>query len=75
MHTDPFWTLDSEAGTLLTIHLNLFVGTVVMYAGSRPDLQALLQDALEFNVVSAFRCLTFALITYSSLRSIEASFV
>ncbi|KAJ7246589.1 acyl-CoA dehydrogenase NM domain-like protein [Mycena haematopus] len=57
MHTDPIWTLDGAAGTLVTIHLNLFVGTIAKYAHSRPDLEAILQAALQFKLVGQF-CLT-----------------
>lgn len=51
LHTDPILTLDGSAGTLVTIHINLFAGTVAKYADSRPDLQALLRDALQFKLV------------------------
>ncbi|KAJ7650883.1 acyl-CoA dehydrogenase NM domain-like protein [Roridomyces roridus] len=57
MHTDPIWTLDGAAGTLVTIHLNLFAGTLAKYATSRPDLRATLRDALDFKIVGQF-CLT-----------------
>ncbi|KAJ7210493.1 acyl-CoA dehydrogenase NM domain-like protein [Mycena pura] len=57
MHTDPIWTIDGAAGTLVTIHLNLFAGTIAKYASSRPDLEVILQDALQFKLVGQF-CLT-----------------
>ncbi|KAF7336927.1 hypothetical protein MVEN_02129100 [Mycena venus] len=57
VHTDPILTLDGSAGTLVTIQVNLFAGTVARYASTRPDLQAVLQDALQFKVIGQF-CLT-----------------
>ncbi|KAJ6546340.1 acyl-CoA dehydrogenase NM domain-like protein [Mycena sp. CBHHK59/15] len=57
MHTDPVWTLDGAAGSLVTIQLNLCAGTIAMYAGSRPDLRQILDEILEFKVSGQF-CLT-----------------
>ncbi|KAJ7104520.1 acyl-CoA dehydrogenase NM domain-like protein [Mycena belliarum] len=57
MHTDPVWTLDGAAGTLITIQINLCAGTLGMYIKSRPDLQEVLDDILQFKVSGQF-CLT-----------------
>lgn len=50
VHTDPILTMDGSAGTLVTIQLNLFTGTLAKYARSRPDLHPILQDALQFKI-------------------------
>ncbi|KAJ7108850.1 acyl-CoA dehydrogenase NM domain-like protein [Mycena crocata] len=57
MHTDPVWTLDGAAGSLVTIQLNLCAGTIAMYTESRSDLLPILQDILTFQVSGQF-CLT-----------------
>ncbi|KAJ7461834.1 acyl-CoA dehydrogenase NM domain-like protein [Mycena galericulata] len=57
MHTDPIWTMDGAAGSLVTIQLNLCAGTIAMYAESRPDLRQILQEILEFKVSGQY-CLT-----------------
>ncbi|KAJ6624206.1 acyl-CoA dehydrogenase NM domain-like protein [Mycena sp. CBHHK59/15] len=57
MHTDPIWTLDGAAGTLVTIQLNLCAGTIAMYSASRPDLRETLRDVLHFELSGQF-CLT-----------------
>ncbi|KAF7360502.1 hypothetical protein MVEN_00781000 [Mycena venus] len=57
MHTDPVWTLDGAAGSLVTIQLNLCAGTLGMYVGSRPDLQQIMDKVLKFEVSGQF-CLT-----------------
>ncbi|KAJ7777454.1 acyl-CoA dehydrogenase NM domain-like protein [Mycena metata] len=57
MHTDPVWTLDGAAGSLVTIQLNLCAGTVAMYIESRPDLRQTLEQILKFQVSGQF-CLT-----------------
>lgn len=50
MHTDPIWTLDGGAGTLVTIQLNLCAGTIAMHNESRPDLDQILRDIMQFRV-------------------------
>ncbi|KAJ7078065.1 acyl-CoA dehydrogenase NM domain-like protein [Mycena epipterygia] len=57
MHTDPVWTLDGAAGSLVTIQLNLCAGTLAAYIDSRPDLHPILQDILEFKISGQY-CLT-----------------
>ncbi|KAJ7679133.1 acyl-CoA dehydrogenase NM domain-like protein [Mycena polygramma] len=57
IHTDPIITLDGAAGTLITIQINLFVGTLAKYSNSRPELDGILQDALQFKISGQF-CLT-----------------
>ncbi|KAJ7691743.1 acyl-CoA dehydrogenase NM domain-like protein [Mycena rosella] len=57
LHTDPVWTLDGAAGSLITIQLNLCAGTLAMYIESRPDLRQILDDILQFKVSGQY-CLT-----------------
>ena len=47
-HTDPILIMDGSVGTLLTIHYNLTVGTLAMFAQGRPDVQSSLQRMLTF---------------------------
>ena len=47
-HTDPILTMDGSVGTLLTIHYNLAVGTLAMFARGRPDVQRSLRRMLTF---------------------------
>ncbi|KAJ7822923.1 acyl-CoA dehydrogenase NM domain-like protein [Mycena leptocephala] len=59
MHTDPIWTLDGGAGTLVTIQLNLCAGTIAMHNESRPDLDQILRDIMQFRVSTSGQfCLT-----------------
>ena len=51
MHLDPIAWHDGSSITILTIHLNLTIGTVGMYAKQRPDLQQLCKDMLDAQVL------------------------
>lgn len=55
MHMDPINCFDGAAMTLLTIHLNLAIGTIGTYASIRPDLLQLCQDMLDAKVLSVNR--------------------
>lgn len=52
-HTDIV-TADSASHTILTIHWNLCMGTIGMFAKSRPDLQKLLAELEAFNICGEF---------------------
>ncbi|KAF9650305.1 acyl-CoA dehydrogenase NM domain-like protein [Thelephora ganbajun] len=47
-HTDPILLMDGSVPVLLTIHCNLYTGTLVMFAPGRPDVQVALDKALRF---------------------------
>ncbi|CCM04077.1 uncharacterized protein FIBRA_06236 [Fibroporia radiculosa] len=57
LHTDPIWSMDGAAGTLVTLQYNCCAGTLAMFASERSDLAEVLQDVLEFKVSGQF-CLT-----------------
>jgi len=44
--------MDGSVGTLLTIHYNLTIGTLAMFARGRPDVQSALQRMLTFQTSS-----------------------
>ena len=44
-HTDPILLIDGSVPILLTIHYNLYIGTLAMFAPERPDVQAALDKA------------------------------
>jgi len=50
-HTDPILVMDSSVAVLLTIHCNLHIGTLAMFAPGRPDVQAALDKALRFETL------------------------
>lgn len=50
-HTDPILLMDSSVTVLLTIHCNLYAGTLAMFAPGRPDVQAALDKALRFEML------------------------
>lgn len=50
LHREPLLTLDGGAFTLLSIQCNLFVGTLAPFALKRPELQPILQSALDFDI-------------------------
>lgn len=52
LHADPLLVLDGGALTMLSIQYNLFVGTVAPFALSRPELQPVLQQAMNFDISS-----------------------
>ncbi|KAJ7267765.1 acyl-CoA dehydrogenase NM domain-like protein [Mycena rebaudengoi] len=53
-HTDPINAMDGGAGTLLTIHYNLCVGTIAMFPAGK---QKVLQQLLSFEISGQY-CLT-----------------
>ncbi|KAF8919514.1 acyl-CoA oxidase [Mucidula mucida] len=57
MHQDPIAWHDGSSITVMTIHLNLAIGTIGTYAKNRPDLQKICQDMLEAKAFGQF-CLT-----------------
>ncbi|KAL4791051.1 acyl-CoA dehydrogenase NM domain-like protein [Aspergillus venezuelensis] len=54
LHTDLINAMDGGITTLITIQYNLFMGTVLLYAASRPELLPLLQRALAFEISAQF---------------------
>jgi len=50
-HTDPILLIDGSVPILLTIHYNLFIGTLAMLAPARPNVQAVLDKALRFETL------------------------
>lgn len=50
LHREPLVALDGGAFTLLSIQCNLFVGTLAPFALERPELQPILQSALDFDI-------------------------
>ncbi|KAL4970661.1 putative acyl-CoA oxidase [Aspergillus stella-maris] len=54
LHTDLINAMDGGMTTLITIQYNLFIGTVLPYAASRPELLPLLHRALAFEISAQF---------------------
>lgn len=50
-HTDPILLMDSSVPVLLTIHCNLYMGTLAMFAPGKPNVQAALDKALRFELL------------------------
>ena len=57
LQTDPLAAVDGGALTLISIQYNLFVGTVAPFALTRPELQPILQRAINFDVSSVISLL------------------
>ncbi|KAJ6550950.1 hypothetical protein DFH09DRAFT_823201, partial [Mycena vulgaris] len=57
LHVDRALAMDTAAGTLVTIQINLVVGTLIKYLRDDPSLSALMDDILAFNVLAHY-CLT-----------------
>ena len=53
-HADPILVHDGAATTLLTIHINLVIGTLARYVRGRRDLWPLIDDLLSFRKVGQF---------------------
>ena len=53
-HTDPILLIDGSVPLLLTIHCNLYTGTLAMFASGRSDVQAALDKALRFEILRVF---------------------
>lgn len=51
LHSDPIMPMDGAAGSLISIHYNLAVGTFARYTKGRPDVEALLHRLLTFQVL------------------------
>jgi acyl-CoA oxidase len=51
LHTDPIGSIDGAASTLLSIHYNLFIGTLGPYADKHPAIKNLTKEALAFRIV------------------------
>ncbi|THU80154.1 acyl-CoA dehydrogenase NM domain-like protein [Dendrothele bispora CBS 962.96] len=56
-HTDPILLMDFSVGTLLTIHYNLCAGTLAMFSSERPEIAAILDKLLKFELSGQY-CLT-----------------
>ncbi|KAJ6581956.1 acyl-CoA dehydrogenase NM domain-like protein [Mycena capillaripes] len=56
LHVDPAMAMDTGAGTLVTIQVNLAAGTLVKYL-KQPTIKPLVDDILAFNVLAHY-CLT-----------------
>jgi acyl-CoA oxidase len=48
LHADPIIWRDGATGTLLTIHFNLCLGTILDFGRRRKDLTPLIDDLLAF---------------------------
>ena len=53
-HSDPILLHNNAATTLLTIHLNLVIGTLSRYVQGRDDLWPLINDLLSFHKLGQF---------------------
>ncbi|KAJ7828269.1 acyl-CoA dehydrogenase NM domain-like protein [Mycena olivaceomarginata] len=56
LHVDPAMAMDTGAGTLVTIQVNLAAGTLVKYL-KQPSIKRLVDDILAFNLLAHY-CLT-----------------
>ncbi|KAL4869016.1 hypothetical protein BDV12DRAFT_168474 [Aspergillus spectabilis] len=54
LHTDLIGVVDGGAITLVGIQYNLFIGTIAPFMSTRPELQALLRRALQFEISGQF---------------------
>jgi len=57
LHLDQAMAMDTGAGTLVTIQINLAAGTLVKYLKDHPTIRPLMDDILAFNVLAHY-CLT-----------------
>ncbi|KAF7356178.1 hypothetical protein MVEN_00949100 [Mycena venus] len=57
VHTDHAMAMDTGAGTLVTIQINLVAGTLVKYLKGNSYVKSLMADVLSFNVLAHY-CLT-----------------
>jgi hypothetical protein len=51
LHVDPIMAMDTGAGTLVTIQINLAAGTLVEYLDDHPSIRTLVDEILAFNVL------------------------
>ncbi|KAF9024103.1 acyl-CoA oxidase [Hymenopellis radicata] len=54
IHNDPIAWHDGSSITIMTIHLNLAVGTIGTYAKDRPELQRLCADMMDCKAIGQF---------------------
>lgn len=54
LHLEPLAAFDGGTFTLLSIQCNLFVGTLAPFTLKRPELQPILQSALNFDISWVF---------------------
>ncbi|KAK0461918.1 acyl-CoA oxidase [Desarmillaria tabescens] len=54
IHNDPIVCHNGSSSTVMTIHLNLVVGTIGTYAADRPELLALCKDMMDFKIIGQF---------------------
>lgn len=54
IHNDPIVCHDGPSATIMTIHLNLGVGTVGTYAADRSKLQAFYKDMMDCKITGQF---------------------
>ncbi|KAJ6613726.1 acyl-CoA dehydrogenase NM domain-like protein [Mycena sp. CBHHK59/15] len=57
LHVDPAMAMDTGAGTLVTIQINLAAGTLVKYLKEHSPIRRVMDDILAFNVLAHY-CLT-----------------
>jgi hypothetical protein len=57
MHADPIACMDGAATTILTIHFNLCLGTILDLGAQRQELVPLINDLLAFRTKCVNRCL------------------
>ncbi|GJJ06007.1 hypothetical protein Clacol_000194 [Clathrus columnatus] len=55
--TDPILSMDGSVVTLLAIQYNLCIGTLVNFVESRPDIEKVISEALDYRILIQF-CLT-----------------
>lgn len=60
VHTDHAMAMDTGAGTLVAIQLNLVAGTLVKYLKDSSYVQSLMDDVLSFNVLCVLITQTLA---------------
>lgn len=58
MHMDPIAWHDGSSITVMTIHLNLAIGTIGTYAKDRPDLQKICKDMLDAKALYVFHLIS-----------------
>ncbi|KAI0311330.1 hypothetical protein OF83DRAFT_1069005 [Amylostereum chailletii] len=56
LHTEPIWSMDGAAGTLMTLQYNCCAGTLAMFVSKQPHLKLILDQVLSYDV--SYFCLT-----------------
>lgn len=59
---DPIAWHDGSSITVMTIHLNLAIGTIGTYAKDRPDLQKICKDMLDAKALYVFHLISTKLV-------------